>query len=153
MLSYSEPPCKALTRLGYVVPDAWTSSLHNERRTTTTFLDRLYRIPDPNETAGEFDRYHHLDLTGMPLGMLRREERRVERRLDLDEKPPAWLWERLGVVQQAIACRQAPTFPVEEAERQTRASQSYADPYFSAPERRAGGIPAAVIQYKEASHV
>lgn len=98
MISDYEPPLKGLARLGYVVPRESTP-LHDA---ITTFLDRLYRIPDPNETIEEFDRYYHYDLVGMPLLELKREARNVQRRLDLDDHPATWLSQRLDAVRQAI---------------------------------------------------
>ena len=102
MIPQYEPPLKGLARLGYIISNAYTPR-HPDWDTTTRFLDRVYPVPDPTETARQFEIYNHIDLDDMPLEALQREERKIQHRLDQDDKPPRWLWGRLEAVRQAMA--------------------------------------------------
>ena len=104
MIPQYEPPLQGLARLGYVIPDSWTP-LRCNQETTRRFLDRLYPIPDPIETVGQFERFSHSDLAAMPLEEIYREARRVQLRLDYDDRPAAWLLGRLQALREAITLR------------------------------------------------
>lgn len=112
---------------------------HRDRKATTGFLNRLYPIPDPNETMGEFERYHNIDLCGMPLEVLRSEERKLQSRLDRDERPSSWLWGRLEAVRQEIARH-------HESNTQERPLpvQGLQQPPAGTSRPRARGIPLAI---------
>lgn len=107
MMSPNEPPLTGLARLGYIVPTP-QSSREEGRATLARLLDHVCHVPDPYDSAGAFERYYHGDLNAMSVGDLLRERRRVRCRLDLEERPAAWLWERLEAVRQALAMRRAP---------------------------------------------
>ena len=106
MLSSNEPPLTGLARLGYIVPTP-PSPRDGERATMARVLDQVCPVPNPYDSAGAFERYHHGDLSAMNLADLRRERRRVRCRLDLDERPSAWLRERLEAVRQTLAMHKA----------------------------------------------
>jgi hypothetical protein len=124
---------------------------------------RLYAVPDPVESSLEHDKFHHFDLDALSLEGLHREHRRVQHVLDFADRPPPWLLERLAAIRQTLAERQLSPNPTPEqpagnpyqrrhAARVARfKSQLYADPYLGAPERRAQGIPVAVLIAREPS--
>ena len=76
-----------------------------DQKPSARFLDQIYLQPDPCETMGEFERFFHRDLDAMPLAGLYREARRVQLRLDLDDKPTAWILERLQAIRHTITLR------------------------------------------------
>lgn len=140
MISQYEPPLHGLARLGYVRP---TTQKHGARDTTTRVLDCLYRIADPLETRGEFERYYHIDLAGLSLDALRSEERKILYRLDFDERPSPWFFERLHAVRGEIARQrkgptQEPPLPSEAAQRHAEAERQLATRHHTR------GVPLAV---------
>ena len=54
---------------------------------------------------GEFEHCFHRDFNAMPLEGLYREARRVQLRLDFDDKPTAWMLERLQALRYIITLR------------------------------------------------
>lgn len=126
MISPYEPPLTGLARLGYIVPRPQPPG-DGARVAMAHVLHHLCPIPDPYDSSGAFARYHHADLPTMSLAELRHERRRVQHRLDIEERPSAWLWERLEAIRQALAMRRAPR-PVPPPPRADEASAQDGDP-------------------------
>jgi len=81
-----------------------TSTTLRRSPLSAPFLDRLYHIPNVNDTMEECERWHHLDLAQMDTAALRREGRAVRFRLDheRDHFSRAWLAERLEALRAAL---------------------------------------------------
>src|SRR5215813_5546316 len=115
---------------------------HRDRKAIERLLYYLYPVPNPYDTQEQFDLFHHLDLSDIPLHALRSEERRIQYRLDLDERPPSWLWGRLKAVRQEMAHHQSstqePFLPAEGTWRQAEVEQQ------QATRQHTRGVPLAV---------
>src|SRR4029453_5716588 len=101
--------------------------------------DRLYSLPDPCETAAEYYRYYNLDLVDMPEGALASECRGVQFRIDLEDRPPLWLLERLEFATQMLSHkRQASMAHLRDSHRAARvgAASTQAGGVLQTPRRR-----------------
>ncbi len=75
----------------------------NERKTFTKFLDRFVcTVPNPLDTRAQYDRYTHQDLQDTSAQELRHELQRLRLRILLDERAPAWLYEREAALRKAL---------------------------------------------------
>lgn len=72
------------------------------KRQSSCFLDWLYPLPDPFNTFEEYEKENHLDIQFLSLSSLKAERARVKMRLLYDQNPPAWLIERLNVIEEEI---------------------------------------------------
>lgn len=66
------------------------------------WLEWMYGVPDPIRSHEECERYHHRDLQGMTGPELRLDFDRLRHRLMWDERPDAWLLERLDALERMI---------------------------------------------------
>ena len=102
MISAYEPPLTPLEKLGYPVPRPETPPWGLP---DTLTLTHVCPIPDPCDTAGAFERYHHQDLPALSLVELEHERWCVSYRLALDERPSRWLLGRLDASRRELALR------------------------------------------------
>ena len=75
------------------------STHHGQCKFQKTFLRILYEVP-AGLPAGE--RYFHADIPQMTGAQLRRELDRALQRLLLDQRPHAWLLERIDRLREAL---------------------------------------------------
>ena len=100
---------------------ASAAGLDSERRNSTAWLDRIYRLPNIYSTFEDWERCNHLDLTDLNLDELYRERRCVQRRADYAERRDpdlAWMRDRVRAVNSEIAKRRRQ--PTRQSPRDSR---------------------------------
>jgi hypothetical protein len=71
-------------------------------------LRYIYPIPNWLDSQQQYDAYNHLDIPEMSIAELQREQHKLHLRIDLDENPDAWFFQRLAVVEARLAQLQRP---------------------------------------------
>jgi hypothetical protein len=61
----------------------------------------IYPVPTW-DTLEQHERFEHRDLARLSRPELLRERDQLEMRLTIDDRPPAWILERLGRVREAL---------------------------------------------------
>ena len=77
-------------------------TLQQSREEGKDFLNKVYSIPEPFQSYEEDQRYYHEDISHLSRPEMRRELEKVRLRLTIDDNPPDWLLERLGIVEEEL---------------------------------------------------
>jgi hypothetical protein len=88
------------------------SEYEPRRPSTVTLADLViaaYPDPEPYSTAEAFARFNHDDLAAMTLDELDRERWRARNRLAYDQRPSAWLFDRIARLDALAARRRRPS--------------------------------------------
>jgi hypothetical protein len=80
----------------------WRDFDRESRGRTRGASPELCPIPEPLNSAEQWESYHHLDLDGMTRFELRLTRARVFMRLARERRPHPWLLERLKEVQRRL---------------------------------------------------
>ncbi len=108
-------------------------SIAPQRPAGAGWLDDIYELPDVLRSWEDLQRARHADLPALGDDELRREQRRIDLRLVIEDEPSPWLAERLRAIG-------------EELHRRRRV----APPAPSPPQQPPGAAPALGLHYRPA---